>query len=91
MRFIPRRRWAVVFPVTPATLLACSAARRRRYEHEQTALARRPATVRCIARLAVRLAKENRSGDTGYSWELSQALGVMSRRPLPARSCALGY
>jgi hypothetical protein len=24
-RFIPRRRWAGVFPVTPATLLACTA------------------------------------------------------------------
>ncbi|MGO9221249.1 MAG: hypothetical protein ACLP5E_26335 [Streptosporangiaceae bacterium] len=55
-RFIPRRRWAEVFPVTPATLLAWH--RRlaaRKYDTSKRRLPGRPATVRSIARLAVRL------------------------------------
>jgi transposase InsO family protein len=59
-RFIPRRRWTGVFPVTPATLLAWH--RRlaaRRYDTSNRRQPGRPATVRSIARLAVRLAKEN--------------------------------
>ena len=59
-RFIPRRRWAEVFPVTPATLLAWH--RRlaaRKYDTSKQRRAGRPATVRSIARLAVRLAQEN--------------------------------
>ena len=42
-RFIPRRRWAEVFPVTPATLLTWH--RRlaaRKYGHQQAAPARPP-------------------------------------------------
>jgi transposase len=59
-RFIPRRRWAEVFPVVPATLLAwhrrlaarkCDTSRRRRPG--------RPAPARSIARLTIRLAHEN--------------------------------
>src|SRR5215831_2499689 len=60
MRFIPRQRWAGVFPVTPATLLAWH--RRlaaRRYDATKRRPPGRPATARSIARLAVRLAKEN--------------------------------
>ena len=56
----PRRRWAEVFPVTPATLLAWH--RRlaaRKYDTSKQRRAGRPATVRSIARLAVRLAHEN--------------------------------
>jgi putative transposase len=59
-RFIPRRRWAEVFPVTPTTLLAWH--RRlaaRKYDTSSRRQPGRPATVRSIARLAVRLAKEN--------------------------------
>jgi transposase InsO family protein len=59
-RFIPRRRWAEVFPVTPATLLAWH--RRlaaRKYDMSKRGLPGRPATVPSIARLAVRLAREN--------------------------------
>jgi putative transposase len=59
-RFIPRRRWAGVFPVAPATLLAWH--RRlaaRKYDTSKRRQPGRPATVRSIARLAVRLAKEN--------------------------------
>jgi len=53
-RFIPRRRWTEVFPVTPATLLAwhrrltgrkCDTSKRRKPG--------RPATVRSIARLTI--------------------------------------
>src|SRR6266705_3514786 len=59
-RFIPRRRWAEVFPVTPATLLAWH--RRlaaRKYDASKRRRPGRPATARSIARLAVRLAQEN--------------------------------
>src|SRR6266581_84499 len=59
-RFIPRRRWTGVFPVTPTTLLAWH--RRlaaRRYDTSNRRQPGRPATVRSIAQLAVRLAKEN--------------------------------
>jgi putative transposase len=59
-RFIPRRRWAEVFPVTPATLLAWH--RRlaaRKYDTSRRRRPGRPATVRSIARLTVRLAQEN--------------------------------
>jgi len=60
LRFIPRRRWAEVFPVTPATLLAWH--RRlaaRKYDTSKRRRPGRPATVHSIARIAVRLAREN--------------------------------
>jgi putative transposase len=59
-RFIPRRRWAEVFPVTPATLLSWH--RRlaaRKYDTGKRRRPGRPATVPSIAQLAVRLAQEN--------------------------------
>ena len=59
-RFIPRRRSAEVFPVTPATLLAWH--RRltaRKYDTSRRRKPGRPATVRSIARLTIRLAHEN--------------------------------
>jgi putative transposase len=58
-RFIPRRRWEV-FPVTPATLLAWH--RRlaaRKYDTSSRRRPGRPATIASIARLTVRLAREN--------------------------------
>ena len=58
-RFIPRRRWTEVFPVTPATLLAWH--RRlaaRKYDTSRRKLGR-PATIRSIPRLTIRLAHEN--------------------------------
>ena len=59
-RFIPRRRWAGVFPVTPATLLAWHRKlAARKYDTSKRRLPGRSATVRSITRLAVRLAKEN--------------------------------
>jgi putative transposase len=59
-RLIPRRRWADVFPVTPATLLAWH--RRlaaRKYDTSRRRKPGRPPAVRSIARLTIRLAHEN--------------------------------
>jgi putative transposase len=59
-QFIPRRQWGEVFPVTPATLLAWH--RRlaaRKYGTSTRRLPARPPTVPSIARIAVRLAREN--------------------------------
>jgi putative transposase len=59
-RFIPRRRWAEVFPVTPATLLAWH--RRlaaRKYDTSKRRKPGRPPTIRSIARLTIRMAHEN--------------------------------
>jgi putative transposase len=59
-QFVPRRRWAGVFPVTPATVLVwhrrlvarkCDTSTRRRPG--------RPPTVQSVARITVRLAREN--------------------------------
>ena len=59
-RFIPRRRWAEVFPVTPATLLAWHRKlAARKYDTSRRRKPGRPATVRSIARLTIRLAREN--------------------------------
>ena len=59
-RFIPRRRWAEIFPVTPATLLAWHPRlAATKYDTSKRRRPGRPATVRSIARLTVRLAHEN--------------------------------
>jgi len=59
-RLVPRRRWAEVFPVTPATLLAWH--RRltaRKYDTSKRRKPGRPPASPGIARLVVRLAREN--------------------------------
>src|SRR2546429_3263697 len=59
-RLIPRRRWADVFPICPATLLAWH--RRlaaKKYDTSKRRKPGRPQTVWSIARLVVRLAREN--------------------------------
>jgi putative transposase len=57
---LPHRRWTEIFPVTPATLLAwhrkLAAAK---YDTSKRRKPGRPPTVLSIARLVVRLAKEN--------------------------------
>jgi putative transposase len=59
-RFIPRRRWAEVFPVTPATLLAWHRKlAARKYDTRKRRKPGRPPTIRSIARLTIRLAHEN--------------------------------
>ena len=57
---IPRTRWSDVFPVTPATLLAWHRKlAAKKYDTSRQRTPGRPPTVRSIARLVVRLAKEN--------------------------------
>jgi len=57
---IPRTRWTEVFPVTPATLLAWHRKlAAKKYDTSRQRVPGRPPTVRSIARLVVRLAKEN--------------------------------
>ena len=59
-RLIPRRRWADVFPVTPATLLAWHRKlAANRYDTSGRRKPGRPPTVPGITRLVVRLATEN--------------------------------
>ncbi len=77
-RLLPRRRWAEIFPVTPATLLAWH---RRlaagKYDKSNSRKPGRPPTVPGIARLVVRLAKENPLwGHRRIHGELAK-LGVM--------------
>jgi len=59
-QLVPRGRWAEVFPVTPATLLAWH---RRlaagKYDTSKRRKPGRPPAIRSVARLVVRLAKEN--------------------------------
>jgi putative transposase len=59
-RFLPRRRWTVVFPVTPATLLAWDRKLAgSKYDTSKRRKPGRPPVVPSIGRLVVRLAKEN--------------------------------
>jgi putative transposase len=59
-RLLPRRRWAGIFPVTPATLLAWHRKlAARKYDTSGRRRPGRPPTVPGIARLVIRLAKEN--------------------------------
>jgi putative transposase len=74
-RLVPRGRWADVFSVTPATLLAWH--RRlaaKKYDTSRRRRPGRPPTLPGIARLVVRLAKENPLWDTAGST-------ASSRRP----------
>ena len=99
-QLVPRGRWAEVFPVTPATLLAWH--RRlatKKYDTSKRRKPGRPPTVRGIARLVVRLAKENplwghrrihgelaKLGVTvapSTVWEILRAAGI---DPAPRRS-----
>ena len=59
-RLIPRRRWAEVFPVAPATLLAWHRGlAAKKYDTSKRRKPGRPPTIPSIARLVVRLAREN--------------------------------
>ena len=76
-RLIPRTRWSDVFPVTPATLLAWHRKlAANKYDTSRQRAPGRPPAVRSIARLVVRLAKENpRWGHRRIHGELTK-LGV---------------
>jgi putative transposase len=99
-RLIPRTRWTGVFPVTPATLLAWHRKlAAKKYDTSRQRAPGRPPTVRSIARLVVRLAKENPlwgyrrihgeltklGGTVAQStiWEILRAAGI---DPAPRRS-----
>jgi putative transposase len=57
---LPRRRWTEIFPMTPATLLAWHRKlAASKYDTSKRRKPGRPPTARSIARLVVRLAKEN--------------------------------
>jgi putative transposase len=59
-RLLPRRRWTEIFPVTPATLLAWHRKlAASKYDTSRRREPGRPPTAAGIARLVVRLAKEN--------------------------------
>ena len=72
---LPRRRWSGVFPVTPATLLAWHRKlARSKYDTSQRRKRGRPPTAPGIARLVVRLARENPLWDIAGSmanWQSS--------------------
>jgi len=67
-RLIPRRRWAEIFPVTPATLLAWH---RRlaasKYDTSNSRKPGRPPTVRASPALSFAWRRRIRSGDTAGS------------------------
>jgi hypothetical protein len=57
-RLIPRRRWAEIFSITPAALLAWHRKlAANKYDTSSRRRPGRPPTVRSVARLAVRIAK----------------------------------
>src|ERR1035438_4872626 len=59
-RLLPRRRWTKIFPVTPATLLAWHHRLAAQKHHSRKRRKPgRPPTAASLARLVVRLAKEN--------------------------------
>jgi hypothetical protein len=67
-RLLPRRRWTGILPVTPATLLAWHGKLAgSNYDTCQRRKPGRPPTVPGIARLVVRLARENPLWDTAGS------------------------
>ena len=69
----PRRRWTDIFPVTPATLLTWHRKlAASRYDTSNRRKPGRPPTVPGVARLVVRLAKENPLYvNLGIMWSLA--------------------
>jgi transposase InsO family protein len=99
-RLLPRSRWTEIFPVTPATLLAWHRKlAASQYDTSRRRKPGRPPTIPSIARLVVRLAKENplwgyrrihgeliKLGVTvapSTVWEILRAAGI---DPAPRRS-----
>jgi hypothetical protein len=59
-RLVPPRRWAEIFPITPATILAWH--RRlisRKWDYTAQRHPRRPPTAAAIKKLIIRMAAEN--------------------------------
>ncbi len=61
-RLLPRRRWAEIFPVTPATILAWHRQLvSRRWDYTARCQPGRPPTTAAIKKLVIRMATENTS------------------------------
>ena len=87
-RLLPRHRWAEVFPVTPATILAWH--RRlvsRTWDYTARRRPGRPPTAAAIKNLVMRMATENPTWDTGGCRANWSALAITSRPPRCGRSC----
>ncbi len=72
-RLLPRRCWAGIFPVTPPTLLTWHRKlAAKKYDTSKRRKPGRPPTVPGVARLVLRLAKENSLYvDPGIMWSLA--------------------
>jgi transposase len=100
VRLLPRRRWTEIFPVTPATLLAWHRKLAAgKYDASGRRKPGRPPAVPGIARLVIRLAKENplwgyrrihgeltKPGLTVAPSTVREILGAAGIGPAPRRS-----
>jgi putative transposase len=89
-RLIPRQRWAEVFAVTPATLLAWH--RRlvaRKWDYTSRRRPGRPSTAAAIRKLVIRVAIDNPSWGTGGCKANSSSSATRSRPPRCGRSCMM--
>jgi hypothetical protein len=87
-RLVPRRRWAEVFAVTPATILAWH--RRlvaRKWDYTARRRPGRPATAATIKNLVLRMATENPTWATGACRENWSGSAIASPPPPCGRSC----
>ena len=89
-RLIPRRRWAEVFAVTPATLLAWH--RRliaRKWDYTSRRCPGRPSTAAAIRKLVIRMATENPTWGTG-ACKANWSNSATGSQPLRCgRSCTM--
>ena len=89
-RLIPRRRWAEVFTVTPATLLAWH--RRliaRKWDYTSRRRPGRPSTAAVIRKLVIRMATENPTWGTGACKANWSGSATRSQPPRCGRSCTM--
>jgi hypothetical protein len=87
-RLVPRRRWAEIFPVTPATILAWH--RRlvsRKWDYTARRQPGRPPTAAAIKNLVVRMATENPPGDIGACRVNWSGSAIALPPPRCGRSC----
>jgi hypothetical protein len=87
-RLLPRRRWAEVFPVTPATMLTWHRKLvSRKWDYTARRRPGRPPTAAAIKKVIIRMATENPTGDTGVCRANWSALAIASLPPPCGRSC----
>jgi hypothetical protein len=87
---VPRRRWAEVFPVTPATILAWHRKLiARTWDYTARRHPGRPPTAAAIKNLVVRMAQDNPPGDTG-GCQANRSDSAIASPPGPCgRSCMM--